>query len=104
MSQITLGLFSPFKYGLREYLGYDITKFKDNIRFLEVLTSRDGQMGGITALLFDGATCQFWELPRPDDKVGLQNAYNYLDRIRGNSNKLFFTYSFDKIKNFLNIK
>lgn len=42
-SQITLGLFSPFKHGLQEYLGYDITKFRDNIRFLEVLTNRDKQ-------------------------------------------------------------
>ena len=41
MANIVLGLFSPFKFSLREYEGYDITKFRDNIRFLEVLVNRD---------------------------------------------------------------
>lgn len=40
-SNIVLGLFSPVRFGLREYEGYDITKFRDNIRFLEVCVNRD---------------------------------------------------------------
>ena len=99
-SQITLGLFSPFKHGLQEYLGYDITKFRDNIRFLEVLTNRDGNMGGIVALLFDGATCQFSELPKPDDKEGMRQVYNYIDNvIRKKPTHSFFMFSIDNIKN-----
>lgn len=101
-SQITLGLFSPFKHGLQEYLGYDITKFKDNIRFLEVLTNRDGNMGGIVALLFDGATCQFSELPRPDDRDAIRQVYNYIDNaIRKKQSHSFFMFSmkiFNKFK------
>lgn len=98
-SQITLGLFSPFKHGLQEYLGYDITKFKDNIRFLEVLTNRDGNMGGIVALLFDGATCQFSELPRPDDKEGMRQVYNYIDNvIRNKLTHSFFMFSTNRKK------
>lgn len=93
-SQITLGLFSPFKHGLQEYLGYDITKFKDNIRFLEVLTNRDGNMGGIVALLFDGATCQFSELPKPDDKEAIRQVYNYIDNaIRKKPSHSFFLFA-----------
>ncbi len=42
-SNVVLGLFSPFRFSLREYEGYDITKFKDNIRFLEVCVNRDKQ-------------------------------------------------------------
>ena len=104
-SQLTLGLFSPFKHGLQEYLGYDITKFKDNIRFLEVLTNRDGNMGGIVALLFDGATCQFSELPRPDDKEGMRQVYNYIDNvIRKKVTHSFFMFSIDNKKSkFLNL-
>ena len=103
-SQLTLGLFSPFKHGLQEYLGYDITKFKDNIRFLEVLTNRDGNMGGMVALLFDGATCQFSELPRPDDKEGMRQVYNYIDNvIRKKVTHSFFMFSVDKKSKFLNL-
>lgn len=34
-SNVVMGLFSPFRFSLREYEGYNIAKFKDNIRFLE---------------------------------------------------------------------
>lgn len=91
MSNIVLGLFSPFKFGLREYEGYDITKFKDHIRFLEVCVNRDGEMGGICPLFFDGAICQFEELPRVENKTELQKVYNYIDKINNTktSNSFF---------------
>jgi len=89
---ILMGLFSPFKFGLKEYMGYDITKFKDNIRFLEMCVNRDGEMGGIVALYFDGATCTFKELPPPEDKEGLAEIYKYMDSIRPKANKIFFRY------------
>ena len=38
---ILLGLFSPYKFEMKEYKGYNVTRFKDNIRFLEVLVNRD---------------------------------------------------------------
>lgn len=102
-ANIVLGLFSPFKFSLREYEGYDITKFRDNIRFLEVLVNRDSEMGGICPLFFDGAVCQFNELPRPDNKEELQKIYRYLESLKSNSNttnksKLFFIH---KLKNFV---
>ena len=58
-SNIVLGLFAPFRFGLKEYEGYDIIKFKDNIRFLEMIVNRDGEMGGLCPLFFDGAVCFF---------------------------------------------
>jgi hypothetical protein len=96
-SQITLGIFSPFKHGLQEYMGYDVTKFKDNIRFLEVLSNRDGNMGGIIALFFDGATCQFNELPRAENKNELEEVYRYIYSLH-NKNKSFFAFTYNKIK------
>lgn len=83
MANIVLGLFSPFKFGLPEYKGYDIKKFRDNIRFVEILVSRDGEMGGILPLFFDGATCTFKELPLPNDGTTLDKWYAYLNKIRG---------------------
>lgn len=85
MADIVLGLFSPFRFGITEYLGYDITILKDKIRFLEVVVNRNGEMGGILPLFFDGAVCDFKELPKPDDKTEIQKIYNYcrhLDSIK----------------------
>lgn len=95
-SNVVLGLFSPFRFALKEYEGYDISKFKDNIRFLEMIVNRDGEMGGLCPLFFDGAVCQFNELPRPDDKEGLQKVYRYLDSMRSKTNKSFFSYGIRK--------
>ena len=79
---VLLGLFSPFRFSLDTYLDYNIKKFKDNIRFLEVCINRDGEMGGIAPLFFDGAVCTFDELPLPNNKVELEKVYKYLDKIR----------------------
>lgn len=51
-------------------------------------------MGGVCPLFFDGAVCQFKELPRPDDRIHLTKVYEYLDTIRNNKpiNKIFFNY------------
>lgn len=73
-----LGLFSPFKHELPDYLGYDITKLRDNVRFLEVLVNRGGSPGGIVALYFDGAVNYFEELPRVDDKESLNKVYDFI--------------------------
>jgi len=84
-ANVTLGLFSPYRFGITEYLGYDISILKDRIRFLEVITNRDGEMGGILPLYFDGAVCDFREMPKssqyPDatssDKVALEGIYKH---------------------------
>lgn len=82
-ANFVIGLYSPFKYGLREYEGYDITKFGNNIRFMEVLEDRDyGANGSICPLWFDGAVSSFSELPRADDTVGLEKVYTYIQSIR----------------------
>lgn len=81
-ANLLLGLFSPFKFELKEYLGYDISKFRDNIRFLEVILNRGGVAGGIVALFFDGAVCDFIELPLPNDKNALEKVYTYIQGIR----------------------
>lgn len=81
-ANVVLGLFSPAKHDLREYMGYDITKLKDNVRFLEVLVNRNGTMGGIIALYFDGAACYFKELPRPEEREALEKVYTYIQSLK----------------------
>ena len=77
-ANVVLGLFSPFKFELPEYQHYDITKLKDNVRFLEVLVNRGGSPGGLVALYFDGAVNYFNELPRPEEKEALKQIYDFL--------------------------
>lgn len=74
---IVLGLFSPFRFGITEYMGYDVTTIKDHLRFLEVIVNRNGEMGGLLPLWFDGAVCDFRELPKPEDKAALDKIYKY---------------------------
>lgn len=98
-SNVVLGLFSPFRFALREYEGYDISIFKDNIRFLEMILNREGEMGGLCPLFFDGAVCQFEELPRPNNKEQIQQIYNYIGSLRShNTNKSFFSFIIKKLK------
>lgn len=92
---VLLGLFNPFKHELPEYQKYDITKLRDKCRFLEIILNRGGNSGGLTALYFDGAVCDWAELPRPEDKAGLQRVYNYINKLNTPS-KAFFIFS--KIK------
>lgn len=93
---VALGIFSPFKYELKEYFGYDISKLRDNCRFLEVLINRGGSPGGIIALYFDGATNYFSELPKADDPK-IQSVYKSLQDMRAKIAKSFFSYGISKI-------
>lgn len=79
---LILGLYTPYRYGIREYEGYDITRFKDHIRFLEVMGGREGGGGDICPLYFDGAVNFFRELPLPSEKSLLEIIYNQVASLR----------------------
>lgn len=80
-ADLIMGLYSPFRYGIREYEGYDITKFKDHIRFLEVMGGREGGGGDICPLYFDGAVNYFQELPLPNNTMQLDAVYKRIQSI-----------------------
>lgn len=77
-----IGVFNPFKHELPEYKKYDITKLQDNARFVEIILNRGGSCGGIVGLYFDGVTCNWAELPRPDDYTALNKMYAFLKNQR----------------------
>lgn len=77
-ADVILGLFSPFRHEIREYLGYDTTFFKDNIRFLEIIGGREGGAGEVCPLYFDGAVNYFKELAKSSDLEGLKKVYDYI--------------------------
>lgn len=71
-ADLVLGLFDPSKFGLPSWCGYKIADvdgsgLQNYGRFLYVIANRNGEMGGVCPLFFDGAVCDFDELPRPDD-------------------------------------
>ena len=81
-ANVVVGLFSPFRHEIQDYLGYDVTFFKDNIRFLEILGGREGGGGTICPLYFDGAVNYFKELPLPNDGEKLHKVCNFIKSIR----------------------
>lgn len=90
---LCIGVFSPYKYNLPNYKGYDITKFKDNIRFVSVLLNRNGLCNGVLPLYFDGAVNYFNTLCAPNNNAELEKVYKYLDGIRGKSSKIFLWFN-----------
>ena len=81
-ANIVLGLFSPARLGIKRYLGYNIEVMQDNIRFLEVCVNRDGELGGIVALYFDGACSYFRELPKAEKtEQGIRKETEEIKRI-----------------------
>lgn len=52
-----------------------------------------GNMGGMVALFFDGACCQFKELPKPQWKTEMEKVYKYVEELRKpKENKSFINF------------
>lgn len=101
-ANLVLGLYSPFKYEIKGHEGYDITKFKNYIRFLQVIEDRDyGAMGQVCPLFFNGASSTFRELPKPDSPE-ISEVLRYIDSLEAQKqhqqNRVFFRYMINKFK------
>lgn len=81
-ANVIVGLFSPIRHEIPTYMGYDITIFRDSIRFLETLANRGGGGGNTYPLYFDGATNYFRELPLPKDTEAMAKVYEFLKTIK----------------------
>jgi len=79
-ADVIIGLFSPYRHAIPKFLGYDIVKFEDHIRFLEIIACRQGGAGIITPLYFDGAVNYFKELPLPENQEGINQVYKFIDK------------------------
>lgn len=76
---LMLGLFSPYRYKIMDYSGYDLSKLKDNYRELSIILNRDGKSNAAVSLYFDGASNYFAELPKPSEKEELLKVYKYCE-------------------------
>lgn len=81
-ANMVIGLYSPFKYEIENYEHYDIRKFRNYIRFMEIIEDRDyGASGNICPLFFNGASSAFFELPRYDESAKLNEIYAYINEL-----------------------
>ena len=90
-----LGLINPYTFEIPKYLNYDIIKFKDNIRFLEVVLNRSGNSKGVKALYFDGAVSFFAELPKHDDVKSINKVYEFIRNCNPVKSISLFTYTYN---------
>ena len=86
-ADLVLGVFDPSRFGLPEWLDYKIQDaanigLRTYARFMYVLANRNGEMGGICPLFFDGSVCHFEELPRPDDVNALSAYYSRAQNLK----------------------
>lgn len=89
-----IGITNPYSYELPNYLGYDVQKFKDHFRVMEIVLNRNGRSNGICPLFFDGAINSFKELPLPNDVININKVYSYLE-----TRKKSTTFFISKINN-----
>ena len=71
-ANLVIGLFDPYFFGLPSWQKYTIQDANGDgllnySRFAQLIRGRDGEQGGICPLFFDGAVCDFEELPVPSD-------------------------------------
>jgi len=64
---LILALFSPARFGIEAYEGYDITRLKDKFRALLVLKSNFGISNIKFPLYFNGAVTYYEELPKTNE-------------------------------------
>jgi len=64
---IVLGLFSPYRYEVQFYRGYQTKYFSDHCRFLSILKNRGGTPDVHIGMYFDGGVTYFEELPKSQE-------------------------------------
>lgn len=78
-----IGLFNPAKFGFATYKDhYDLSRLRDNHRELLILLNRDGISNASIDLVFNGASCYFKELPKPEDMQ--ETDYLAIEKMRSN--------------------
>lgn len=79
-ANVIMALFSPYRYELETFKGYDIKKLGNSFRNLAILENRDGEPNVNLGLNFIGPNGTFRELPRASE---MTNAlYDYYSSLK----------------------
>ena len=79
------GLFDPNRYGIDNFMDYDIGRLQDDVRFLFILKNNDGKTSKIIPLYFIGESSQFKELPLPSKMT--PEIYKQIETIRNENTR-----------------
>lgn len=83
-----IAIASPFYYGVKTCLGFDITKYKDRYRLIKILKNRDGQRNLLASFLFIGEYGGYYQLPSADEVVGKPAQLAKIDKYYAEKNKV----------------
>lgn len=71
-AQTIIGLASPYYYGIDNFRGFDITRYKDRYRVAKICKNRDGSTNLLADFLFIGEYGGYYQLPKAEDLAGLR--------------------------------
>tara|TARA_R110002012_G_scaffold74735_1_gene189377 strand:+ start:2503 stop:3576 length:1074 start_codon:yes stop_codon:yes gene_type:complete len=80
-ANVVLSLFSPRKYEIENFRGYDIIKLRDRFRSLSILKNRDGAADARIGLQFVGEVGNFREIPTAKDFKDNSSLYEKVTNI-----------------------
>ncbi len=66
-ADVVLALFSPARYDIKAFYGYNTMLLKNNFKSLHLLKNRDGEADKMLGMGFIGKTGSFFELPKSDE-------------------------------------
>lgn len=82
-ADVVMGVYSPAVHDIPQYNGYDIKKYRDNIRFLSIEKNRDGEVGNTIGLIFCGAMAFFKEAKLPEkEKTYVEDDLKLIETFR----------------------
>ena len=85
-ANVVMALFYPFRFGVENFKGYDITKLRKRFRSLHLLKNRDGEDGITMGMHFIGEVGKFREMPLPKELEENPSLYTKILNY-GNPNK-----------------
>jgi len=74
-ANVIMTLFSPYRYQLEQFQGYNVAALGNSYRNMEILENRDGEPNVNLALNFIGPCGTFRELPRSSEMTPERNEY-----------------------------
>ena len=75
---LMLGIFSPYKYKVPNYEGWDMNQIRDYHREISILLNRSGKSNASIQMYFNGAASYFRELPN----IPTSSVYEFVEKYR----------------------
>lgn len=90
-ASMVIGLYNPFKYGKKDYEGFNLERLRDYARFMVVCEDRDyGANNNICPLFFNGASSYWAELPLPNNTSEMNAVYSHIESLENRKTKKTF--------------